>query len=120
MAFNYFRGPDSELITSSTKAVSFSSARTLLRGYHAIKLKVGRQLADDLAAVDAVTHAVGPDIPLRLDANGAWKSVAEAAHAMKAFAAIAPIAWIEQPLPRHNLDGLPGLARQVRHVHAAG
>ena len=48
-------------------------------------------------------------MPLRLDANGAWKSVAEAAHAMKAFAAVAPIAWIEQPLPRHNLDGLRAL-----------
>src|SRR5256885_11691986 len=57
-------------------------------GYHAIKIKVGRQTADDLAAVEAVTHAVGPDIPLRLDANGAWKSVAEAAQAMKAFASI--------------------------------
>jgi muconate cycloisomerase len=83
------------------------------QGYQAIKLKVGRQLADDLAAVQVVTHAVGPDMPLRLDANGAWKSVAEAAHAMKAFAAIAPIAWIEQPLPRHNLDGLRALRQMT-------
>jgi muconate cycloisomerase len=76
------------------------------QGYHAIKLKVGRSLADDVAAVEAVARALGPDVPLRLDANGAWKSVVEAAHAMKAFAAIAPIAWIEQPLPSDNLDGL--------------
>jgi L-alanine-DL-glutamate epimerase-like enolase superfamily enzyme len=82
-------------------------------GYRAIKLKVGRRLADDLAAVEAVTEAVGPDMPLRLDANGAWKSVAEAAHAMKAFAAVAPIAWIEQPLPRHNLDGLRALRQMT-------
>jgi len=83
------------------------------QGYHAIKLKVGRRLADDLAAVEAVTQAVGPDMPLRLDANGAWLSVAEAAHAMKAFAAIAPIAWIEQPLPRFNLDGLRALRQMT-------
>jgi L-alanine-DL-glutamate epimerase-like enolase superfamily enzyme len=76
------------------------------QGYHAIKLKVGRQLCDDLAAVRAVSEAIGPDIPLRLDANGAWKSVAEAAHAMKALAGVASVAWVEQPLPRKNLDGL--------------
>lgn len=83
------------------------------QGYHAIKLKVGRRLADDLAAVEAVTRAVGPDLPLRLDANGAWRSVAEAANAMKAFAAVAPIAWIEQPLPRRNLDGLRTLRQMT-------
>lgn len=75
-------------------------------GFHAIKLKVGRALEDDLAAVHAVSAAVGGDRPLRLDANGAWSSVAEAARAIEAFAAAAPIAWIEQPLPRHDLDGL--------------
>jgi L-alanine-DL-glutamate epimerase-like enolase superfamily enzyme len=71
-------------------------------------------LEEDLAAVEAVSHAVGPDVPLRLDANGAWKSVAEAARAMRAFAAVAPVAWIEQPLPRRNLDGL----RMLRQMTA--
>lgn len=85
-----------------------------VQGYHAIKLKVGRRLEEDLAAVEAVSQAAGPDVPLRLDANGAWKSVAEAARAMKAFAAVAPIAWIEQPLPKRNLDGL----RMLRQMTA--
>ncbi len=76
------------------------------QGYHAIKLKVGRRLEDDLAAVKAVTAAAGPDVPLRLDANGAWHSVAQAAAAIEAFAKAAPIAWVEQPLPRRNLEGL--------------
>lgn len=84
------------------------------QGYHAIKLKVGRKLADDLAAVRAVTAAAGPDVPLRLDANGAWQSVAEAARAIEAFADAAPIAWIEQPLPRRNLEGLRQLRQRTR------
>ncbi len=75
-------------------------------GFQAIKLKVGRALDDDVAAIRAVTAAVGQGISLRLDANGAWLSVAEAARAIEAFASVAPIAWIEQPLPRHDLDGL--------------
>ena len=75
-------------------------------GFQAIKLKVGRALDEDVAAIRAVTAAVGQGIPLRLDANGAWLSVAEAARAIEAFASVARIAWIEQPLPRHDLDGL--------------
>jgi muconate cycloisomerase len=86
-------------------------ART--QGYHAIKLKVGRRLEDDLAAVKAVTAAAGSGVPLRLDANGAWSSVAEAAAAIDAFAKAAPIAWIEQPLPRRNIEGLRSLRQRT-------
>ena len=75
-------------------------------GYHGIKLKVGRGLEEDIAAVRAVAAAVGRDTPLRLDANGAWSCVAEAARSIEAFAAVARIAWIEQPLPRHDLEGM--------------
>ena len=84
-------------------------------GYRAIKLKVGRRLEDDLKAVRAVTEAVGPATPLRLDANAAWPSVAEAAIAMNALAAAAPVAWFEQPLPRHDLDGLRTLRQRTAH-----
>jgi muconate cycloisomerase len=75
-------------------------------GFRAIKLKVGRQLDDDLAAVRAVSEALGHSVPLRLDANMAWRSVAEAAKAIDALAAAAPVAWVEQPLGRDNLEGL--------------
>ncbi len=75
-------------------------------GFHAIKLKVGRALEDDLAAVRAVSTALDHQVPLRLDANMAWKSVPEAAKAIAALETEAPISWIEQPLSRHNLDGL--------------
>jgi L-alanine-DL-glutamate epimerase-like enolase superfamily enzyme len=93
----------------SPEEMAADAAQGRAQGYHAIKLKVGRKLCDDLAAVQAVTQAIGPDVRLRLDANGAWRSVAEAAAAMQAFAAVAPIAWVEQPLPRRNIDGLRAL-----------
>ncbi len=87
------------------------AAVALKEGYHAIKLKVGRKLTDDVAAVRAVAQAVGPDVPLRLDANMAWRTVPTAATAINALAAEATIAWIEQPLARENLEGL-ALLRQ--------
>ena len=100
----YQKGPE-EMAEDARKAKA--------AGYHAIKLKVGRKLGDDVAAVSAVGQAVG-DMPLRLDANGAWMSVSEAAQAIEAFAAVAQIAWVEQPLPRRNLEGLRLLRHRTR------
>jgi muconate cycloisomerase len=85
----------------------------LRAGFHAIKLKVGRALDEDVAAVHAVAAAAGPGVPLRLDANSAWPSVAEAARAIEALSAEARIAWIEQPLPRRDLDGMRLLRKKV-------
>lgn len=93
--------------------MALDAGNAVQAGYHAIKLKVGRRLPDDLAAVQAVARAVG-DLPLRLDANGAWTSVAEAAEAIDAFAGVARIAWVEQPLPRRNLEGLRLLRQRTR------
>jgi muconate cycloisomerase len=81
-------------------------------GFQAIKLKVGRRLADDVAAVRAVAAAVG-DVPLRLDANMAWRTVPEASRAMAALAAEARVAWFEQPLGRANLAGMRLLRQQA-------
>lgn len=80
-------------------------------GFQAIKLKVGRRLEDDLAAVRAVARAV--DVPLRLDANMAWPSVAEAGRAMRALAGEARVEWFEQPLGRRDLEGMRALRRMT-------
>jgi len=50
---------------------------TVLAGFHAIKLKVGRALDEDLAAVRAVAAAIGSKTPLRLDANGGVNELAD-------------------------------------------
>ena len=80
-------------------------------GFQAIKLKVGRRLEEDLAAVTAVARAV--TVPLRLDANMAWPSTAEAARAMRTLAGAAQVAWFEQPLGKRNLEGLRALRQQT-------
>jgi muconate cycloisomerase len=86
------------------------AAAAVAAGFQAIKLKIGRGLDEDLAAVTAVSRAVAGAVPLRLDANQAWRSVAEALHAIEALTAAGPVAWVEQPLGRRNLEGL----RQLR------
>ena len=62
-------------------------------GFTALKLKVG--LGDDAGRVAAVRAAAGPDMAIRLDANGAW-SVTEAIAALRALAP-AGIELCEEP-----------------------
>jgi L-alanine-DL-glutamate epimerase-like enolase superfamily enzyme len=98
LAWGIYQKSPEEMAADAVSAVN--------AGFHAIKLKVGRALGEDLAAVRAVADSKGSKTPLRLDANGAYSSVAEAAVAIDAFASAANIAWMEQPLPRHDIDGL--------------
>jgi L-alanine-DL-glutamate epimerase-like enolase superfamily enzyme len=90
------------------------AAAAVNEGFRSIKLKVGRELEVDRAAVRAVAKATGGTIPLRLDANMSWRTVPQAVTAIEALAAEAPIAWIEQPLARENLDGLRLLRQRSR------
>lgn len=99
-----YQGPPEEMAAYAREGVE--------QGFHGVKLKVGRNLEDDRAAVCAVAAAVGADTPLRLDANMAWQTIPEAARSMRVLAAEANVAWFEQPLFRHNLEGLRFLRAQ--------
>ncbi|MEO0812038.1 MAG: enolase C-terminal domain-like protein, partial [Myxococcota bacterium] len=69
---------------------------------HAVKLKVGQNLARDLERTRAVRDRLGPDTPIRLDANGSW-TVPDAIEALESFAPIG-IEFVEQPVA--SLEGL--------------
>ncbi|WP_248897081.1 mandelate racemase/muconate lactonizing enzyme family protein [Haloplanus halobius] len=73
-------------------------------GFDCLKMKVGvGALERDVARLRAVRDAVGPDIALRADANGAW----DRETATEAIDALAPLdlAYLEQPLPASDLSG---------------
>ena len=76
-------------------------------GYRVVKIKVG--IGDDAGRLAALRAAAGPDMAIRLDANGAW-SVPEAAAALRALAP-ARIELCEEPV--HGLDELAELAEQA-------
>ncbi len=81
-----------------------AASRAVSRGFRCCKLKVGkRPLEADLERVRRVRSAVGGDIELRVDANGAW-TFEEARHAIDAFADV-DLAIVEQPLPAGALEG---------------
>ena len=83
----------------------------LRAGFTCLKLKVGGEpttahLLERLAAVRAL---VADDVEIRLDANGAW----DRATAAERLHAIAPldIAYVEQPIPPDDIEGLARLRR---------
>jgi L-alanine-DL-glutamate epimerase-like enolase superfamily enzyme len=55
---------------SDPEAAGRAAAQAAAAGFACVKIKVG--IGDDDARVAAVRGAVGPDVALRLDANGAW------------------------------------------------
>ena len=82
-------------------------------GYRCIKLKVGmeRDAASEIARIAQVREAIGADVALRLDANEAWH-VAQA-QAVLSRCASYNIQYVEQPLPRADLEGLRALRAAV-------
>ncbi|WP_037572886.1 enolase C-terminal domain-like protein [Phaeacidiphilus oryzae] len=78
---------DEKLVRLSRQAVA--------DGFEMIKLKVGDDLADDRRRMSLARAAVGPDLPIAVDANQRWGS-AEAIRWMTALAEFRPY-WIEEP-----------------------
>ena len=67
--------------------------------------------------VRAIRTAVGPDVRLRLDVNGAW-DLATATDRLEAIERF-DIEFVEQPLAAHDIDGMAELRRRVRVPIAA-
>jgi L-alanine-DL-glutamate epimerase-like enolase superfamily enzyme len=96
----------SGVVTAGPVARAVQHARRMRTiGMRQVKVKVG--FDDDVARVTAVREALGPDVSLRLDANGAWTFE----RAVAVLEALAPlqIAGVEQPLPRGPVDDLARL-----------
>jgi o-succinylbenzoate synthase len=66
------------------------------QGFRCLKLKVGRGVEEDVARLAAVRAAVGPQVRLRIDANGMW-SLDEALRFLPQLAAY-DLEYIEQPV----------------------
>ncbi|GAA0244100.1 mandelate racemase/muconate lactonizing enzyme family protein [Haladaptatus pallidirubidus] len=83
-------------------------------GFECVKVKIGaRSVTDDVARLRAVRDAVGSDVELRVDVNGGWSR----AQAREAFHKLDPlrIAYVEQPVPGDDIDGLADLrCRSIR------
>jgi L-alanine-DL-glutamate epimerase-like enolase superfamily enzyme len=87
-------------------------------GFRAVKLKLGRSLREDADRLRAVREAIGDDCALMVDANMAW-DVAEAGRRLRSLEPFGP-AWLEEPLPPHDVAGYAALQRATSIPLAAG
>jgi L-alanine-DL-glutamate epimerase-like enolase superfamily enzyme len=83
-------------------------------GFTRVKMKVGRDLAHDVDRVRAARGAIGPEVELFVDANGAW-SRKQALEQLERFAAF-DVRWAEEPVSSEDLEGL----RLIRDRAPAG
>lgn len=74
------------------------------QGFRQVKMKVGREPPRDLDRVRIAREAIGPDVGLYVDANGAWAEPEALAFA-GAFTRYG-VVWLEEPVPSDDLAGL--------------
>jgi len=101
-------------VNTTVPAVGPERAHELVTasGCTTAKVKVaeqGQTLADDVARVEAVRDALGPDGKVRVDANAAW-TVDEAVAALRALSAF-DLEYAEQPVA--SLEDMATLRRRV-------
>ncbi len=86
-----------------TAALVEDAARAKAAGFGGCKIKVGRQIHEDVARLSNVRDAVGPGFEIFTDANQAF-SVDEAIRRARHYEA-ADIGWFEEPLPADDIEG---------------
>lgn len=89
-------------------------ARWVAEGIRAVKMKIGRDPAADPGRVAAARKAIGPEVALFVDANGAYTRTQALAMA-KAFTEY-DVTWFEEPVSSDDLEGL----RLIRDSAPAG
>jgi L-Ala-D/L-Glu epimerase len=90
-----------------------ATERWASEGFRTFKLKVG--LAGDVTQVATVRDTLGPDVLIRIDANGAW-STEQAVEKLRALARHT-IELVEQPVA--TLEQMAGLRKRTRIKLAA-
>ena len=92
-------------------------SEALDEGWGAFKLKVGRDLDDDLRRIRMVRRLIGEDRRLMVDANQVWE-VPQAIEWVKALSEVG-IYWIEEPTCPDDILGHAVIARAVAPVLVA-
>jgi len=80
-------------------------------GFRTVKVKVGRDLDQDVKRIELARRFLGPAVVLRVDANCAWSAeqALEAAERMRPFA----VASYEQPVPADDIAGLRRISESI-------
>jgi D-galactarolactone cycloisomerase len=106
-----------------------SARRLAALGFAALKLRFhAADPREDIATVQAVRAAVGPELAILVDANQGWQMPWDSSAPWDFKTALGVgqaldelnVYWLEEPLPRHDYRGLAQLRQRVRARIAGG
>lgn len=101
------------------EAAMVRSALTMVeRGFTSMKVKIGRSVERERRVLSAIREAVGDDVTLTVDANGAYL-YPEAVRIAEVLEDL-DIAWFEEPLKTEERRGYAKLRQATRVPLAAG
>jgi L-alanine-DL-glutamate epimerase-like enolase superfamily enzyme len=104
---------DVTLAADSPSMLAEAAAARVREGFGVLKVKVGTAASSDVARVREIRARVGPDVVLRLDANQGW-TPRQAVHVIRGIEdAGLDVELVEQPVNRHDLDGLAWVSDRV-------
>jgi len=86
-------------------------------GWTHVKIKVGRDLDDDVRRARIVREELGPERRLMMDANQVW-DVGQAIANMRRLAAFDPY-WIEEPTSPDDVLGHAAIAKAIAPIRVA-
>ena len=89
----------------------------LAQGFTAFKMKVGKNVDDDVRRAALIRGEIGPDNALMMDANQIW-DVGEAIDWMGRLAEFRPL-WIEEPTSPDDILGHAAIAKAVAPIGVA-
>lgn len=93
------------IATGATEVMASRARAATDAGFSCVKVKIGKDAVLDRDRVAAVRTAIGPDVALRVDANMAWPTVADAARQIARLEEF-DLHSVEQPIAPGRPDDL--------------
>lgn len=98
----------------TSESMAERAAEFVKQGYRYLKVKLGAGMEKDLDRFSNIRRAVGAEVTLTADFNGAY----DAATAIKVIDRLAAdgLSMVEQPVPANDLAGMAAVTRAVKPV----
>ncbi|MER2192944.1 MAG: dipeptide epimerase [Solibacillus sp.] len=93
------------LSIAEPQAMADEAAKRVEMGYNSFKMKVGRDVASDVARIKAVRARIGNELAIRVDVNQGWVNSSTTMQAVRELEKL-NIDWLEQPVRADDIDGM--------------
>ena len=113
--YEFLGGTKKEMLTDITVGIGSpeimaAQAKAFVeKGASILKIKLGKDVATDVARIKKIREAIGNNVKIRIDANQGW-SVEDATNALTQLVQY-NIEFCEQPMRTYNDEFLPALVR---------